>query len=374
MVAFKESDFQFWGKAILSPKTITGKEVRSVIQYIDWNTTGSTYRTQTSGDDVYFSKATMNKAPSGTMVLKGAGHGSHFGYASVPGGSGAEIYITWNRQVVRVPYLPGRTLTINSPEVTKLGTRTATRISVDKAPGRKYILAVNGLSANQNLTYELRDRENTKVIKSVKAVAFGATNKLETYQSSALAYPHMFTIFGDTDEKKPVAIYYYNFETAENKRIPLNFTDGTLYNPTHPVTGKKHREPETINIIFAKDDTKKENPIVAISIVGHDPALSNPVAGAKINRIYVASTSGRKDIYFGREVHGPTGTYVAQRNMSIYDSVDFSTTNKVGSIKAGEKVSVVGLAETPAGTPRLKISGGRYISANMKFIALDTLK
>lgn len=378
-ITLKETDFQYWGKALLPPKTIEGQASRRVIQYIDFTkTTATTYRSQSTEDkDVYLSKSSMDSVPASKdfMFLKGAGHGSHFGYSTPTSGKTPEIYLSWMGQPVRFKFEPGRTINrIDSEGVTKLGTTKFTRISVDKGSDRSKLLGVN-YSSPKAVVWTVRDKDNTKTFASVNSTTLGVETT-RTYQSSALAYPHMFTIFGGA---KPAAnddpvIYYYNFETKEKFKMPIKFgADSPFYNPSHKTHGKRH-EPETINITFAEDDVDKQYPIVIVSIVGYDLNATNPDTAAKVNRVYVASTSAKKDLYFGKHVYAASRNYYAKKTLGIYSDLAF--TNKVGTIPAGTVFKATGTKSTPAGTPRLIYQGqaNRYVTANLENVGLSDIK
>ncbi|WP_010288573.1 DUF5776 domain-containing protein [Kurthia massiliensis] len=59
---------------------------------------------------------------------------------------------------------------------------------------------------------------------------------------------------------------------------------------------------------------------------------------------------------------------ILNKNVSVYDSVDFNDDTKVATMLKGDTVEITGIELTDGGTPRLELSNGHFISANRSYV------
>lgn len=291
---FTESDFFFFSK-LQTP--VGGTDVnRRVVQYCVYDNINKNIfwvqgysGSQVSKDDIAkaesFSITRTDNAGviKDRMVCRFGGHGSHLGIEMINGV--VWIYSAYRDvtaakwRYVKFKYQAGKLL--NYADTTLLNTEIATtmgRLNID--PKNGYYLTVTG--SNKNALYRVHKRaifeaKKYQPIHEFKAANFGI-NSTQTYQSSYLDYPYLYTTFG-SGEGNPVdgdmpELHVVDVRTGQAvHEIDFNFTQGTI-NPTEEL----FHEIEGVTMYY---DNDVKYLLVSFVFLNDNSELSN-----KTNHLY----------------------------------------------------------------------------------------
>lgn len=272
IVFTKESDFQFFCKLQNEPLGIDDFNYR-VAQYaqvdlvnknIYWSQlySGSlmTATEIAKGESFSITRTDMNGGILDRMVCKWGGHGSHFGIENKDGQ--LWIYTSFRDMsavdktyyVVKFPYQAGKFLKWGDSSIVKITNQTypiSPRINIDVKNG--YVLMViNSAEKTQYLVMKKSsfDEGRMDYLYVLNASFFGVTAK-QTYQSSALDFPYLYTTYGGSDGTItngdwPV-MYCIDIRTASIVyKINYDFTHNIRPND-------EHHEAETIGFYYDGD-------------------------------------------------------------------------------------------------------------------------
>lgn len=272
IVFTKESDFQFFcklqneslGMSDFNYRVAQYAQVDPVDQNIYWSQiySGSLLKADEikKGESFSITRTDMTGGILDRMVCKWGGHGSHFGIENKDGKlwiyssyrdvetSGKPYYI------VKFPYQAGKFLKWGDSSIVKITNQTYStipRINVDIRNG--YVLMViNSAEKTQYLVMKKSsfDEGRMDYLYGLNASFFGVTSN-QTYQSSALDFPYLYTTFGGTDGTItngdwPV-MYCIDIRTASVVyKINYDFTHNIRPNDDH-------HEAETIGFYYDGD-------------------------------------------------------------------------------------------------------------------------
>lgn len=220
IVFTQEADFQFFCKLQNEPLGMSDfnyrvaqyAQVDPINQHIYWTQlySGSLLTADeiAKGESFSITRTDMTGAILDRMVCKWGGHGSHFGIENKDGK--LWIYTSYRDMsassktyyVVKFPYQPGKFLKFEDNSVIKISEKTypiSPRINVDIKNG--YVLMViNSADETQYLVMRKSTFDTGKFdyLYGLDASYFGVTAN-QTYQSSALDFPYIYTTFGGAD-------------------------------------------------------------------------------------------------------------------------------------------------------------------------------
>lgn len=272
IVFTQEADFQFFCKLQNEPLGMSDfnyrvaqyAQIDSIDKNIYWSQiySGSLLTADEikKGESFSITRTDFTGAIKDRMVCKWGGHGSHFGienrddrlwiytsYRDVES-SGKPYYI------VKFPYQAGKFLKWGDSSIIKISSKTyptVPRINVDIKNG--YVLMViNSAEKTQYLVMKKASFDEGKFdyLYGLNASFFGITSN-QTYQSSALDFPYLYTTFGGTDG------------TITNGDWPVMYcidirSASIVYKINYDFTHKikpsdEHHEPETIGFYYDGD-------------------------------------------------------------------------------------------------------------------------